>query len=948
MAELLQKLRKERDEAMTNAEASIAAERRKVGELIESLRVDAIKQKLDTEEIVEKVSKTSSGAQAAYFKIRRKYWSLMKKTSKLQEKLQRGTWSPWLHKTQQALLTRRHGNRGVKWHPQMIQKGLVLKMKCGTSGYDAFVKEIPLLPSARTLRQHVQFVKFDSGLLEDIFEILGMIMEEFPDYMKDCVLVVDEMAITEGVRYCTSLKKFVGQSTFPTHSGRANKALVFLLAGLAKRWKISVGVYFCSKRAPAVEPPTTVTPAVTSKNPNPEVMVNATSETPSVTPQAMPSEKSPTPPGGNEVEKPTVKRKKPNTEVMVNVTSEPTGKRKKANTEVMVNVSSETPSVSPQGMASDKRPTPTPQDGSKAGETVGKKKRVRNAKPKNPKSQPTTSEKRPPTHGNQSRIKKRTKNKDNATGEAFKNIIDEILLKSYGKGANIWAIISDMGPDNLAMWSAYGVKAQREGPVKSSFPHPGCPDKEVHIFPDSLHLFKAIKTALEKNGFFKLPQDIVDQEGLPSNIVSYEHIRDLLEFEENFQLKVAFRLKPWNVDCKKHFNKMKVGTARAVLCHRTSVGLEMLAEEKNDASYKTTAWFVELLNTFFDLVTSRHKSMAFSHENQEVYDKAVALILKVSYVFQHMTVGKDEHFKPCQRGMRVLCHSLLNLVAFLLNERNFKFVLGGRTCSDCIENLFSMIRLGQAIPHAVALLQILKVITLSQCSEAVRGSSYDYDESEPITGNMLEVARARAAERASVSAKVPERLDDPIPELGRLDFDQVPRWEKLVIYDMAGSVIHHLKNKNVTLCTSCITATLHRGEEPHMYSTFTTWKEYTYFKSSERKGPLQVFVSDEIFTAILSAEVTMRRFSQRVKNFKTTDVLNYFVDNLMYVWKGTYIPDCHNICRLILEDYVESRLKELGRMDGECVQAQKAASNTVQQRASKSTAMRESASQMAS
>ncbi|KAK3920930.1 DNA transposase [Frankliniella fusca] len=693
LAQLLESLRRERDGlrndltlekehafkaietsrvSRMNEKAAIE-KREQAFKTVELLKAENLQEKSHLENTIAKLSSSASSSLSAYHTMKQRYLAVSKVKYRLQQKFARDNYCPWLNKTQQMLLFSK-STRGVKWDPALIRTGLILKMKCGIKGYSAFVKQFPLLPSARSLQQTVQFIKFDSGLLDEIFDLLESILKEFPDVLRDCILVADEMAIAEGVRYCQSLKKFVGDSTFPTHSGRATKALLFVLAGVCKRWKVTVAVYFTNKKTDKVE-------------------------------------------------------------------------------------------------------------------------------------------------------------KNNETGEAFKSIINQIIMKAESAGA-------------------------KDKNLTTSFENPASPGSVVRILPDFIHLFKSIKAMLENNMIVNLPQDIVEKENLPSAIVSNQHIEDLMEFEENFELKVAFRLKPWNVNCKKHFSKMKVGTSRAVICHRTSVGLDLLAEEKSDPSHKTTAWFVELLNTFFELVSSRHKSMAFSHRNKVVYDKAVALVNK--------------------------------------------------------------------------------------------GSSYDYEESDGIE-NMLEVARAKALERANtkVFESLEELMDNVIPMVTEAELESISAWEKKVIYDMAGSVICNLKTSNITLCDACISASKHKGEEPHLYSTVTSMKEYTQLRSDNgEKRLLQIYVSQEVFKAVLTAEVTIRKFHGKVSKLKSADVVKLLVDNLMYVWTRTSIPNCHDLCRRILTFFVTSRFKEKGRKEAEDLKEAKARSNTVKQKNSKSTAQWESALQM--
>ena len=319
-------------------------------------------------------------------------------------------------------------------------------MRCGTSGYSDFVTRFPLLPSVRCLNEAVQFIRFDSGILHEVFDLLKTMVSGMKDTERDCQVVLDEMAIEAGERYCKSLKKWVGKSTLPTHVGRATKALVIVIAGIQRRWKIAVAVYFTNKR-------------------------------------------------------------------------------------------------SPEAMEQDKQ--------------------------------------------------------KNLIGKAYEAILDEVITKAENLNLLVSGITSDMGSDNLAFWRAKGVTGGKKDKLVSSFRNPVREDSEVFVLPDPVHLMKSVKSMLENNGTITLPADVIEEEGLPSAVVNYEHIDDLFQFESSCELKVAFRLKPHNIHCTKQFKKMNVGTTKAVLAHRTGVGLKLLAEETGDPTYETTAWFLIFLNTFF-------------------------------------------------------------------------------------------------------------------------------------------------------------------------------------------------------------------------------------------------------------------------------------------------------------------------------------------------------------
>ena len=61
---------------------------------------------------------------------------------------------------------------------------------------------------------------------------------------KDCVLILDELSITESIDYDTSTSSYYGFVILPEHYGQANHALVFMLGGISTRWKQTVAYYY--------------------------------------------------------------------------------------------------------------------------------------------------------------------------------------------------------------------------------------------------------------------------------------------------------------------------------------------------------------------------------------------------------------------------------------------------------------------------------------------------------------------------------------------------------------------------------------------------------------------------------------------------------------------------------------------------------------------------------
>ncbi|XP_071579887.1 uncharacterized protein [Temnothorax nylanderi] len=686
------------------------------------------------------------------YKVTKKnYFDEKKRLKRLQEyhfKSHAGV-SATLRPDQIRALSRKSTN-GVKWSLATITDALEFKFKWGIRGYESFVKRVPIYPTARTLQRKLQHIQFDSNILEEIFHMLQCEMTKLQPHEKDCVIVMDEMAIKDEEVFDPSSKQFIGSCTFPTHSGIANKVLVFLLAGLTTRWKYTVAYYFTK-----------------------------------------------------------------------------------------------------------------------------------------------------------STDLKYKESKVNATGSALKNIVLNIIEKSESIGLQVHAIISDMGTDNRAMWNAFEVGCSRHH-VNVSVQHPIRAEDKLFFIPDPVHVFKNIACMLNSNKVITLPHDICQSENLSYLQVHLQHLDRLLNLENNFELKIAFRLIETYLHCQDQYKKMKVSTARSVFNKRTEAGLKMLAKRTNDSAIETTAFFINLVSQWFALMTNRKRSLGLSKNNIENYNEAIYHIKKTRTIFQNMSIGVKGQWKPVQTGVIMATESILQLQDFLLNKRGYKFVLTGRFTQDCLENLFSLLRFKLPTPNALQVKQNLKLITMTQISSCSKVTSYDtdisVDELESININFLDVLKQLATEKCQEKEvqTFMEASAIHVPELTDVYLNLIDKWEWPIIYDIAGAVIRSIK-KVYNTCDVCFNAVLWQGPNNHPYGFVIDLHDY-------KDGKLYK-VSDDCFKAIMKAEITFRQLRDTLKTVTYINIINFMVEKLQYVWDGTYIPSCHNIGHKILTRFFTMRLR---------------------------------------
>lgn len=126
-------------------------------------------------------------------------------------------------------------------------------------------------------------------------------------------------------------------------------------------------------------------------------------------------------------------------------------------------------------------------------------------------------------------------------------------------------------------------------------------------------------------------------------------------------------------------------------------------------------------------MTARHYSVGINAAN---YDETEDTLNQMMEIMKRAKFGNG-HWKPFQRGFVVSTTLVLELSKYLLQNRDFQYVLPGRQLQDCVENLFSTVRKGNPKRTALQVRDAIKQITISEyLSPPIRHSSYQWDDSE--------------------------------------------------------------------------------------------------------------------------------------------------------------------------------------------------------------------------
>lgn len=260
---------------------------------------------------------------------------------------------------------------------------------------------------------------------------------------------------------------------------------------------------------------------------------------------------------------------------------------------------------------------------------------------------------------------------------------------------------------------------------------------------------------------------------------------------------------------------MKVSTSTNVISHSVSSALKFLADELNKPEYLTTAWFLDQVEKWFYLMTSRHPSCALSKFNIKTYDESIQFLKDFMDLFLNMDVGYKRIWKPSQTGVLISTQSMLDLHSYLLEAKNYSFVLTSRFSQDCLENLFCILRSKQVVPNAVQVKNNLKLICISQYLKNTSSSSYEEDDREFLSG-FLDSIQVQCQDYKYIV--LPPNISEPQFNLSSSELNS--------LYNVCGYILQSITKTSKT-CTSCINAA---GSKTPIYRKFTKYSLLKRFR----------------------------------------------------------------------------------------------------------------------
>lgn len=102
-------------------------------------------------------------------------------------------------------------------------------------------------PASRTLQRRMECVKFEPGVLTAVFDFLKLKVDGQTDLERECVLSLDEIAITPSMELHMLTGKLCQVTQEQQHM------VVFMLAGNTTRWKQVVAYHYSGNSTNGVQ-----------------------------------------------------------------------------------------------------------------------------------------------------------------------------------------------------------------------------------------------------------------------------------------------------------------------------------------------------------------------------------------------------------------------------------------------------------------------------------------------------------------------------------------------------------------------------------------------------------------------------------------------------------------------------------------------------------------------
>lgn len=341
--------------------------------------------------------------------------------------------------------------------------------------------------------------------------------------------------------------------------------------------------------------------------------------------------------------------------------------------------------------------------------------------------------------------------------------------------------------------------------------------QQVYFMADVHHVLKNVRNGMLSHKDIFLPETICEQYQLVTNKVEFSIFQQLIEFDNNHELKVSPHLDLSMVEMKGSFSKMAVAPAKKLLSQQTAASIRHWVNHgKLPQEALTTAFFCEVFGRWIAIMTCKARVLSFSNIDEEKHTEQINFLLDFMEFFGKVKFGKKHRLlKPFQKGALLSTQSILDLSDYILNETNNKFFRAGTCLGDVIEGFHRDIRAINKNPTTVTYPRYVKAICMTQAlKKPSAGFNCDYDDSEFLS------------EFKNIKCLQNQLQDDDSnePEFIVNQYEKVDDSQEAVLAYLTGYIIKNLKCE---LCRDSYILIKKPGDEEIPQNSLIGLKEFT-------------------------------------------------------------------------------------------------------------------------
>ena len=425
------------------------------------------------------------------------------------------------------------------------------------------------------------------------------------------------------------------------------------------------------------------------------------------------------------------------------------------------------------------------------------------------------------------------------------------------------------------------------------------------MMPDPAHEIKSLrKMAFKHNP--QVAKKFVTRWGLKSDVVDFQYVKNVIEFQEGKELKIAPHLsKDDCVDLGK-FASMDCGPAIKVCSRATGSAIEFMREHYGwEDECLITAKFCHMVGRWYAYMSGRTAAMGFLQRNPGKNKTIIEFLEDFCEFFATLKIHKNQKkFWLIQKTVLMSTASLIWLVKKLIDGGILNEFMGAKTLGDVIENLHSLVRAVNPYPPPLLYKRIVKGISISQfLGTGVMKGSYGQDISTEALID-FDAVKALCLEKKE-DAKEDDFFLDTLSSSNECDFADVATLALVAGYFLRKVIKNPgSKKRKGFKCQACIDIWIQKSDDQSQLDNSLI--DHKEFKEGAMTRPS--ILGNEAFFTMESLFLTNRDTYKEKKRISDIIVHN-IVEKMCQQYDS--LPLCH--LEKIVRKYVNCRLQRWGK-----------------------------------